>query len=72
AQNVAFVSSSTSSTNDVSTAYGVSTSSGHISQREGYSSYTDELTRDGFEMASGYDFHENEEVLQKDREKTAF
>ncbi|GJU45355.1 hypothetical protein Tco_1202621 [Tanacetum coccineum] len=34
AQNVAFVSSSTRSTNDVSTAYGVSTSSGHNSQRE--------------------------------------
>ncbi|GKE08489.1 hypothetical protein Tco_1412040, partial [Tanacetum coccineum] len=35
AQNVAFVSSkSTSSTNDVSTAYGVSTSSGYNSQRE--------------------------------------
>ncbi|GJZ23197.1 hypothetical protein Tco_0560656 [Tanacetum coccineum] len=34
-QNVAFVSSeSTSSTNDVSTAYGVSTSSGYSSQRE--------------------------------------
>ncbi|GKA47183.1 hypothetical protein Tco_0740066 [Tanacetum coccineum] len=43
AQNVAFVSSSTSSTNDVSTAYGVSTSSGHNSQREGSLSYTDEL-----------------------------
>nr|GEU56257.1 hypothetical protein [Tanacetum cinerariifolium] len=41
--NVAFVSSdSTSSTNEVSTAYGVSTSSGHNSQREGSSSYTDE------------------------------
>ncbi|GJV79963.1 hypothetical protein Tco_1515833 [Tanacetum coccineum] len=49
-QNVAFVSSeSTSSTNDVSTAYGVSTSSGHNSQRKGSSSYTDEVT-DGFEM----------------------
>ncbi|GJZ08007.1 putative ribonuclease H-like domain-containing protein, partial [Tanacetum coccineum] len=43
AQNVAFVSSSTSSTNDVSTAYGVSTSFGLNSQREGSSSYTDEL-----------------------------
>ncbi|GKA03702.1 putative ribonuclease H-like domain-containing protein [Tanacetum coccineum] len=43
-QNVAFVSSeSTSSTNDVSTAYGVSTSSGYNSQRENSSSYTDEL-----------------------------
>ncbi|GKD83234.1 ribonuclease H-like domain-containing protein, partial [Tanacetum coccineum] len=43
-QNVAFVSSeNTSSTNEASTAYGVSTSSGHNSQREGSSSYTDEL-----------------------------
>ncbi|GJY08883.1 hypothetical protein Tco_0377068 [Tanacetum coccineum] len=39
-----FVSSeSTSSTNDVSTAYGVSTSSSYNSQRENSSSYTDEL-----------------------------
>ncbi|GKF06356.1 hypothetical protein Tco_0037024 [Tanacetum coccineum] len=44
-QNVAFVSfESTSSTNDVSIAYGVSTSFGHNSQLEGSSSYTDELT----------------------------
>ncbi|GJY01957.1 ribonuclease H-like domain-containing protein, partial [Tanacetum coccineum] len=44
AQNVAFVSSeSTSSTNDVSTAYGVSTSSGYNLQRENSLSYTDEL-----------------------------
>ncbi|GJU29051.1 ribonuclease H-like domain-containing protein [Tanacetum coccineum] len=44
-KNMAFISSErTSSTNDVSTAYGVSTSSGHNSQREGSSSYTDELT----------------------------
>ncbi|GJU85105.1 hypothetical protein Tco_1292651 [Tanacetum coccineum] len=43
-QNVAFVSSeSTSSTNDVSTAYGVSTSSGYNSQREKISSYTDKV-----------------------------
>nr|GEV96540.1 ribonuclease H-like domain-containing protein [Tanacetum cinerariifolium] len=43
-QNVAFISSnSTSNTNEVGTAYGVSTSSGHNSQREGSSSYTDEL-----------------------------
>ncbi|GJZ26293.1 putative ribonuclease H-like domain-containing protein [Tanacetum coccineum] len=48
AQNVAFVSSeSTSSTNDVSTAYGVSTSSGYNSQRENSSSYTDELISKG-------------------------
>nr|GEV30968.1 putative ribonuclease H-like domain-containing protein [Tanacetum cinerariifolium] len=43
--NVAFVSSdSTNSTNEVSTAYGVSTSSGHNSQKEGSSSYTGDLT----------------------------
>ncbi|GJY24039.1 ribonuclease H-like domain-containing protein [Tanacetum coccineum] len=53
AQNVAFVSSSTSSTNDVSTAYGVSTSSGHNSQREGSSSYTDELTLKKFYKKTG-------------------
>nr|GEU61832.1 reverse transcriptase domain-containing protein [Tanacetum cinerariifolium] len=42
-QNVAFVSSdNTSSTNKVNTAYGVSTS-GHNSQKEGSSSYTDDL-----------------------------
>nr|GEW70917.1 hypothetical protein [Tanacetum cinerariifolium] len=43
-QNVAFVfSDSTNSTNEVSTAYGISTSFGHNSQKEGSSSYTDEL-----------------------------
>ncbi|GJU58383.1 hypothetical protein Tco_1236149 [Tanacetum coccineum] len=56
AKNVAFVSSeSTSSTNDVSTANGVSTSSG----------YTDELIRDGLEMASSHDFNEIEEVYKR-------
>ncbi|GJX85932.1 hypothetical protein Tco_0336706 [Tanacetum coccineum] len=44
AQNVAFVSSKSAiSTNDVSTAYDVSTSSGYNSQRENSSSYIDEL-----------------------------
>ncbi|GJW91026.1 ribonuclease H-like domain-containing protein [Tanacetum coccineum] len=72
-KNVAFVSSeSTSSTNDVSTANGVSTSSGYNSQRENYSSYTDEIIRDGLKMASRYDFYEIEEVLQEDREKLNF
>nr|GEU42774.1 ribonuclease H-like domain-containing protein [Tanacetum cinerariifolium] len=43
-QNVASVSSgNTSSTNEVNTAYGVYTSSGHNSQRGGSFSYTDEL-----------------------------
>ncbi|GJR21885.1 ribonuclease H-like domain-containing protein [Tanacetum coccineum] len=39
-QNVAFISENTSSTNDVSTAYGVSNSSGHNSQYEHTSSYS--------------------------------
>ncbi|GJU55282.1 ribonuclease H-like domain-containing protein [Tanacetum coccineum] len=39
-QNVAFVSENTSSTNDVSTAYGVSNSSGHNSQYKHTSSYS--------------------------------
>ncbi|GJT46017.1 putative ribonuclease H-like domain-containing protein [Tanacetum coccineum] len=39
-QNVAFVSENTISTNDVSTAYGVSNSSGHNSQYEQTSSYS--------------------------------
>ncbi|GKE02472.1 hypothetical protein Tco_1390455 [Tanacetum coccineum] len=42
-QNMAFVYKNTSSTNEVSTTYGASTSSGHNLQREGSSSYTDEL-----------------------------
>nr|GEU34373.1 ribonuclease H-like domain-containing protein [Tanacetum cinerariifolium] len=45
-QNVAFVSSdSTNSTNEVNTTYSVFTSFGHNSQKEGSSSYTDELIR---------------------------
>nr|GEV12300.1 hypothetical protein [Tanacetum cinerariifolium] len=45
-QNVAFISSdSTNSTNEVSTAYDVSTSSGHNSQKKGSSSYTDDLIK---------------------------
>ncbi|GJT54947.1 ribonuclease H-like domain-containing protein [Tanacetum coccineum] len=39
-QNVAFVSENTSSTNDVSTAYGVSNASGHYSKHEQTSSYS--------------------------------
>ncbi|GJT44550.1 ribonuclease H-like domain-containing protein, partial [Tanacetum coccineum] len=39
-QNVAFVSENTSSTNDVSTAYGVSNTSGHNSKLEQTSSYS--------------------------------
>ncbi|GKB25982.1 hypothetical protein Tco_0865383 [Tanacetum coccineum] len=74
AQNVAFVySESTSSTNDVSTAYGATTSSGYNSQRENSSSYTDELMHSIFanQSSGGHDFHEIEEVLQEDRDKAA-
>nr|GEW02650.1 hypothetical protein [Tanacetum cinerariifolium] len=43
-QNVAFVSYDiTNCTNEVSNAYGISTSSGYNSQKEGSSSYTDDL-----------------------------
>ncbi|GKA42364.1 putative ribonuclease H-like domain-containing protein, partial [Tanacetum coccineum] len=46
-QNVAFVSfKSNNSINDVSIAYGVSTSFSHNSQKEGSSSYTDEVNVD--------------------------
>nr|GEU87182.1 putative ribonuclease H-like domain-containing protein [Tanacetum cinerariifolium] len=47
-QNVAFVSyDNTSSTNEVNTAFAVSTSSGHNSQKEGFTSYTDDLISKG-------------------------
>ncbi|GJW75768.1 hypothetical protein Tco_0135138 [Tanacetum coccineum] len=60
--NVAFVSSeSTNSTNDVSTAYGVSTSSGHNSQKERSSSYTDELK---------YSFFANQLLIPMNRSLT--
>ncbi|GKB20053.1 hypothetical protein Tco_0853976 [Tanacetum coccineum] len=68
AQNVAFVSSErTNSTNDVSTAYGVSTSSGYNSQRENSSSYTDELMYSFFaNQSSGPQFdHEDLEQLDE-------
>nr|GEV99675.1 hypothetical protein [Tanacetum cinerariifolium] len=56
-QNVAFISSdSTNITNEVSTAYGVSTSSGHNSQKEGSSSYTDELMYSFFANQSSVDW----------------
>ncbi|GJW86792.1 ribonuclease H-like domain-containing protein [Tanacetum coccineum] len=67
-QNVAFISSeSTSSTNDVSTAYSVSTSSGYNSQRENSSSYTDELMYSFFaNQSSGLQLdHEDLEQLDE-------
>ncbi|GJR45666.1 ribonuclease H-like domain-containing protein [Tanacetum coccineum] len=72
-QNVAFISSeSTNSTNDVSTAYGVSTSSGHNSQKEGSSSYTDELKYSFFaNQSSGpqLDHEDLEQVNEFDLEE---
>ncbi|GKA98703.1 putative ribonuclease H-like domain-containing protein [Tanacetum coccineum] len=66
-QNVVFVSSeSTSSTNDVSTAYGVSTSSGHNSQKEGSSSYTDELKYSFFANQSSGPQLDHEDLEQVD------
>nr|GEU84579.1 hypothetical protein [Tanacetum cinerariifolium] len=66
-QNVAFVSSdNTSSTNEVNTAYGVSTSSGHNSQKEGSSSYTDDLMYSFFANQSSDPHHED---LKQDKHK---
>ncbi|GJR84137.1 hypothetical protein Tco_0154922 [Tanacetum coccineum] len=66
-QNVAFVSSeSTNSTNDVSTAYGVSTSSSHNSQKEGSSSYTDELKYSFFASQSSGLQLDHEDLEQVD------
>ncbi|GJV40193.1 putative ribonuclease H-like domain-containing protein [Tanacetum coccineum] len=71
--NVAFVSSeSTSSTNEVSTTYGVSTSSGHNSQKEGSSSYTNELIYSFFSNQSSglqLDHEDLEHVDEFDLEK---
>ncbi|GJQ96798.1 hypothetical protein Tco_0007937 [Tanacetum coccineum] len=67
AQNVAFVSSeSTNSTNDVSTAYGVSTSSIYNSQRENSSLYTDELMYSFFANQSSGPHLDHEDMEQLD------
>ncbi|GJT29631.1 putative ribonuclease H-like domain-containing protein [Tanacetum coccineum] len=66
-QNVAFVSSeSTNTTNDVSTAYGVSISSGYNSQKEGSSSYTDELKYSFFANQSSGPQLDHEDLEQVD------
>ncbi|GKA90139.1 hypothetical protein Tco_0811951, partial [Tanacetum coccineum] len=66
-QNVAFVSSeSTNNANDVSTAYGVSTSSGHNSQKEGSSSYIDELKYSFFANQSSGPQLDHEDLEQVD------
>ncbi|GJX85815.1 putative ribonuclease H-like domain-containing protein [Tanacetum coccineum] len=66
-QNVAFVSpESTNSTNDISTAYGVSTSSGYNSQKEGSSSYIDELKYSFFANQSSGPQLDHEDFEQVD------
>ncbi|GJV12719.1 hypothetical protein Tco_1354260 [Tanacetum coccineum] len=72
AQNVAFISSSTSSTNDVSISYGDSTSSGHNSQKEGSSSYTDELMYSFFANQSSGLQLDHEDLEQKTGRKLQF
>ncbi|GJS47598.1 putative ribonuclease H-like domain-containing protein [Tanacetum coccineum] len=69
-QNVAFVfSESTSSTNDVSTAYDVSTPSGYNLQRENSSSYTDELMYSFFANQSSGLHLDHEDLEQLDESK---
>nr|GEU73013.1 zinc finger, CCHC-type [Tanacetum cinerariifolium] len=66
-QNVVFVSSNnTSSTNEVNTAFGVSTSSGHNLQKEGSSSYTDGLMYSFFANQSSGPQLEHEDLKQVD------
>ncbi|GJU42502.1 ribonuclease H-like domain-containing protein [Tanacetum coccineum] len=65
-QNMAFVSENTSSTNEVSTAYGASSSSGHNPQREGSSSYTDELMCSFFANQSSGSQLDHEDLEQLD------
>nr|GEV66592.1 ribonuclease H-like domain-containing protein [Tanacetum cinerariifolium] len=66
-QNVAFVSSkNTSSTNEVNTAYGVSTFSGHNLQKEGSSSYTDDIMYSFFANQSSGSQLDHEDLEQVD------
>nr|GEU48404.1 retrovirus-related Pol polyprotein from transposon TNT 1-94 [Tanacetum cinerariifolium] len=72
-QNVAFVSAgNTSSTNDVSTAYSVSSPSVSKSQKEGSLSYTDEVIYSFFENQSSapqLDYDDLEQINDDDMEK---
>ncbi|GJY60772.1 hypothetical protein Tco_0461429 [Tanacetum coccineum] len=65
-QNMAFISKNTSSTNEVSTAYGASSSSGHNPQMEGSSSYTDELMYSFFANQSSGPQLDHEDLEQLD------
>nr|GEV05926.1 hypothetical protein [Tanacetum cinerariifolium] len=67
-QNMAFVSShNSSSTNEVNTANGVSTSLGHNSQKEGSSSYTDDLMYFFFSNQSSGPQLNHEDLEQVDK-----
>nr|GEU93577.1 putative reverse transcriptase domain-containing protein [Tanacetum cinerariifolium] len=69
-QNVAFISSdSTNSTAEVSTTYSVSTSSGHNSQKECFSSYTDDLMYSFFANQSNGPQLDHEDLEQVDEYK---
>ncbi|GJW61551.1 hypothetical protein Tco_0110886 [Tanacetum coccineum] len=65
-QNVAFVSENTSSTNEVSTAYGASSSFGHKPQRGGSSSYADDLIFSFFANKSSGPQLDHEDLEQLD------
>nr|GEV59478.1 putative reverse transcriptase domain-containing protein [Tanacetum cinerariifolium] len=66
-QNVAFVSSdNTNNTTEVSTAYSVSTSYGHKSQNEGFSSYTDDLMYSFFANQSNGSQFDHKDLKQVD------
>nr|GFC65923.1 hypothetical protein [Tanacetum cinerariifolium] len=66
-QNVAFISSeNTNSTNEVKTTYGGSTSSGHNSQKEGSSLYTDDLMYSLFANQSSSPQLDHEDLEQVD------
>ncbi|GJS77511.1 hypothetical protein Tco_0727392 [Tanacetum coccineum] len=66
-QNVAFIYENTSSTNEVSTDYGASSSSGHNPQREGSSSYTNELMYSFFANQSSGPQLDHEDLEQLGR-----
>ncbi|GJZ80538.1 hypothetical protein Tco_0645532 [Tanacetum coccineum] len=76
-QNVVLVSENTSSTNDVSTAYGVSNSSGHNSQYEHTSSYSlhanqsscPQLDHEDLEQLDEFDLEEMDLKWQNSRNK---
>nr|GFD15909.1 hypothetical protein [Tanacetum cinerariifolium] len=72
-QNVAFKSvNNTSSTNDVSTAYSVSSPSVSKSQKEGSSSYTDEVIQSLFlnqSSAPQLDYNDLEQINDDDMEE---